>query len=241
MNYQPTLFCGEQNIQPIPIFVVGYTYDNLIWQQPCMIEQPILTPKLVHENNFFNPLNKENYCLCSIEQTSTPCESLLTLNSRGLYSDPLQGTNGSSNSDDEKIMPLSNLTISLEPMNVQRKKKQRLLKERMRNKRPEILKSLSIICNEDAILISKKKKPAPRRSTNSARRSEYIGVFKNGPNWQALIAIDGVKTYIGTYKSEYEASRAFDYYSLLLHGLTAITNFDYSKRQIKMLFEENSS
>ena len=88
----------------------------------------------------------------------------------------------------------------------------------MKGKEAEILKLLNIICDEDAILISKTKKPVARRSTNSARRSNYIGVFKNGPNWQALIAIDGVKTYIGTYKGEEEAARAFDYYSIYLHA-----------------------
>ena len=35
------------------------------------------------------------------------------------------------------------------------------------------------------------------------------------------------KTYIGTYRSEAQAARAFDFYSLLLHSTTAKTNFDY--------------
>ena len=121
-------------------------------------------------------------------------------------------------------------------MKVQRKKKRRLLEDRMKGKSPEILKSLSIIYDKESIIISGKKKPAPRKSTNSNRRSEYIGVFKNGPNWQALIAIDSVKTYIGTYTTEMEAAKVFDFYSLMLNGLTATTNFSYSKGDIERLF-----
>ena len=77
--------------------------------------------------------------------------------------------------------------------------------------------------------------------SHSNRRSAYIGVFKNGPNWQSLISIDKKKTYIGTYLTEIEAARAFDYYSILLHGLTAVTNLDYSKRDILELITENQA
>uniref|UniRef100_A0A7S3NFF3 AP2/ERF domain-containing protein n=1 Tax=Euplotes harpa TaxID=151035 RepID=A0A7S3NFF3_9SPIT len=73
--------------------------------------------------------------------------------------------------------------------------------------------------------------------TASRRRSQYIGVFKNGANWQALITINKRKVYIGTYATELQAARAFDFHSLLLHGILATTNFDYCKEEIVGLAE----
>mmetsp|Transcript_8770 Transcript_8770/g.9958 ORF Transcript_8770/g.9958 Transcript_8770/m.9958 type:complete len:169 (-) Transcript_8770:39-545(-) len=119
---------------------------------------------------------------------------------------------------------------------IQRKtndRKKLLLEQRIQNKMPTIFKSLEMICDEDTILIHGKPKLAPRR--NSVRRSRYIGVFKNGPNWQALIAIDKKKTYIGTYETELEAAMYFDLISILINGLTALTNFSYSKKDIMRL------
>ena len=87
---------------------------------------------------------------------------------------------------------------------------------------------------EDAFttIVFANKKPEPRCGALSKTRSAYIGVTKNGSNWQALIAIKKRKTYIGTYVSETEAAIAFDFYCILIHGLTAKTNFSYTKGQI---------
>lgn len=130
----------------------------------------------------------------------------------------------------------------IDPLSIEeqrlRPKKKLLLQQRIENKRPKILKALDLIMNDNAPLIVARQKAAPRRSANSNRRSTFIGVFKNGPNWQALISIDKRKTYIGTYATELEAARAFDYHSILLHDLTAITNFNYSKSEILQLFAE---
>lgn len=117
-------------------------------------------------------------------------------------------------------------------------KKKLLLQQRIDTKRPKILKSLELVNNEGATLINARTKAAPRNTTNSSRRSNFIGVFKNGPNWQALISINKKKTYIGTYATEEEAAKAFDYHSILLHNLTATTNYSYNKRQILQLFEK---
>ena len=47
-----------------------------------------------------------------------------------------------------------------------------------------------------------------------------------------MISVDKRKSYIGTYVSELEAAQAFDFYSLLIHGFSAKTNFSYSKVDI---------
>lgn len=64
---------------------------------------------------------------------------------------------------------------------------------------------------------------------NSGRRSKFIGVSKNGQNWQVLINMGKYKKYIGTYTSEDEAAIAYDFYSICLHSVKAKTNFSYTK------------
>lgn len=75
------------------------------------------------------------------------------------------------------------------------------------------------------------------RRVVSDRRSNYIGVSKNGPNWQSMISLNKKKAYIGTYQEEKDAALSFDFYAILIHGLNAKTNFTYNKSQIlSMIF-----
>ena len=80
----------------------------------------------------------------------------------------------------------------------------------------------------------------PFRVNASAKRTSYFGVNKNGPNWQTLITINKRKTYVGTFMTEVEAARAFDFYSMLLHLDSAKTNFSYNKDQALSLISELS-
>jgi hypothetical protein len=64
---------------------------------------------------------------------------------------------------------------------------------------------------------------------NSGRRSMFIGVSKNGQNWQVLINMGKFKKYIGTYPTEKEAAIAYDFYSICLHLKKAKTNFTYDR------------
>ena len=97
-----------------------------------------------------------------------------------------------------------------------------------------LLKTISYL--EDTIIINRKDKSAQAMHLSS-RRSQYIGVFKNQNNWQALISINKRKTYIDTYSTEIEAAKAYDFYSILLNKLLAKTNFDYSKSEIISMVE----
>ena len=99
-----------------------------------------------------------------------------------------------------------------------------------------LLSTVRRVANEHKIVVYSKRKSAARQVISS-RRSQYTGVFKNGDNWQALIAINKKKTYIGTYATELEAAKVFDFYSLLLNNITATTNFDYSKRLVVEMVE----
>ena len=99
-------------------------------------------------------------------------------------------------------------------------------------KTEDLLRYLNFIEFDYQILIFGKEKAQPKEGPLSSKRSRFIGVFKNGEVWQALININNRKTYIGTYDTEGEAARAFDFYSILIHFFDAKTNFDYTKENI---------
>lgn len=96
----------------------------------------------------------------------------------------------------------------------------------------DLLRTLLMIKSENTVLVSGKRKAESKEGPLSDTRSSFIGVSRNGLNWQALIAINKRKTYIGSYESEKDAAMAFDFYSILLHSLTAKTNFSYTKEDI---------
>ena len=92
----------------------------------------------------------------------------------------------------------------------------------------ELVDLLDLLAWNPSVIIIHGKAKVERRA-NSRRRSDYIGVSKNGPNWQSMISIQKKKIYIGTYQNEREAAIAFDFYSILIHHFDAKTNFNYSK------------
>ena len=69
---------------------------------------------------------------------------------------------------------------------------------------------------EDKIIVYAKKK-SEAKVCRSNRRSRFTGVFRNGDNWQSFISIEKRKTYLGTYDTQEEAAKVFDFYSLLLN------------------------
>uniref|UniRef100_A0A7S3KSC9 AP2/ERF domain-containing protein n=1 Tax=Euplotes crassus TaxID=5936 RepID=A0A7S3KSC9_EUPCR len=64
------------------------------------------------------------------------------------------------------------------------------------------------------------------------RRSKYIGVSRNNANWQALINVNKIKRYIGTFSSELQAAEAYDLYSFAIRGEQAPLNFAYTPLQM---------
>eukprot|EP00344_Euplotes_crassus_P001937 CAMPEP_0197005150 /NCGR_PEP_ID=MMETSP1380-20130617/28091_1 /TAXON_ID=5936 /ORGANISM="Euplotes crassus, Strain CT5" /LENGTH=160 /DNA_ID=CAMNT_0042424187 /DNA_START=215 /DNA_END=697 /DNA_ORIENTATION=+ len=76
------------------------------------------------------------------------------------------------------------------------------------------------------------KKAKSAHKKHLRRRSKYIGVSKNNSNWQALINVDQVKKYIGTFADELGAARAYDMHSVALSGEEASLNFNYSTEEM---------
>ena len=73
-----------------------------------------------------------------------------------------------------------------------------------------------------------KKSQACATKNISKRRSRFTGVTKNSSNYQTLIVVKGKKIYVESYAKEEHAALTFDFYSMLLHGVKAITNFKYT-------------
>jgi hypothetical protein len=63
------------------------------------------------------------------------------------------------------------------------------------------------------------------RGKHSDNTSGYKGVFRNGRGWMARIVTDRKITYLGTFKTEIEAARAYDEAAKRLHGKFAALNF----------------
>jgi hypothetical protein len=103
-----------------------------------------------------------------------------------------------------------------------------------KNSLPEIQKQLKSLINlvnsrEISTIHGRPKNVNALGEDNSGRRSMFIGVSKNGQNWQVLINMGKFKKYIGTYPTEKEAAIAYDFYSICLHLKKAKTNFTYDK------------
>jgi len=99
----------------------------------------------------------------------------------------------------------------------------------------DLQKTQTFLCDllqESHEVIIHHKEKFIRRTTNSKRRSKYIGVFKNSENWQAFVTIKKKKRYIGTFKTEEGAAQAYDFYSILTCRETAFTNFNYTKSDV---------
>ena len=60
---------------------------------------------------------------------------------------------------------------------------------------------------------------------------------KNSSNYQTLIVVNGRKIYVGSYPMEEYAAVTYDFYSLLLHGPKATTNFSYTPDDVMKMLE----
>ena len=78
---------------------------------------------------------------------------------------------------------------------------------------------------------------SPYFNLSKPRSSNYIGVSKNGENWQVLINCGKAKKYIGTFYSEVEAAITYDFYWIWLHSSMAKTNFTYDLKLLKEMME----
>mmetsp|Transcript_30519 Transcript_30519/g.34950 ORF Transcript_30519/g.34950 Transcript_30519/m.34950 type:complete len:197 (+) Transcript_30519:94-684(+) len=75
-------------------------------------------------------------------------------------------------------------------------------------------------------------KASPKIKSRNSKLSHFRGVSNNGRKWQVMIMGFAKKIYFGGIDTEEEASHKYDKYAILMHGLEAKTNYDYTKRQL---------
>ena len=139
-----------------------------------------------------------------------------------------------SNSKSSQTSSVESLDIWVTPKKQARiKRKKENFKEEFIAYSNNILKRIDDIKDINKTILHKSEKPAKsKNSKHPEKRSKYIGVSKNGNNWQALVVIGPNKVYLGTYKNEIEASYVFDFYSIISHFTEAKVNRSYNATQI---------
>ncbi|TNV81846.1 hypothetical protein FGO68_gene12305 [Halteria grandinella] len=102
-----------------------------------------------------------------------------------------------------------------------------------KERRRELLQLIRETDDGGKLLIqAKSKKNHQNLNQDGFRGSTYRGVSKNKNKWQMMIMGNFKKMYIGAIENEQEAAFLYDKIAILVHGLKAKTNFDYSKQQI---------
>ena len=104
-----------------------------------------------------------------------------------------------------------------------------------KTKREDIEKNESSVSNNKKKIfeikkITDRKKEAEKEKKMKKyiyRGSKYRGVSRNGKTWQVLIMINRNKNYIGNFKSEEEAGKAYDEYAMKYHKNKARLNFSH--------------
>ena len=102
----------------------------------------------------------------------------------------------------------------------------------------KLYSNLRTYLDTDGVFIHGKNKAQACTSKDlSKRRSRYTGVTRNSANYQTLIVINGKKTYVDTFSEELLAAITFDFYSMLLHGKRAATNFTYKAEEVREMVD----
>jgi hypothetical protein len=86
----------------------------------------------------------------------------------------------------------------------------------------------------------------PRSSTFTSkvhseafRGSKYRGISKNGRNtWQVLVMVNRHKKYVGAIYDEIMAAKVYDKITIQYQGISAKTNFSYTKSEVIDILKE---
>ncbi len=167
-----------------------------------------------------NPLN--NYWLWDLNTLSSP----------GVEASPWIITGDSWNEESKETSKTKGKKVT------ERKRNKQVFKPKFIEKAEDLHKKLvRQEVSDRKIYSASSKVSVPEGQNLSKPRAKYIGVSKNGKNWQSLIVINNIKVYLGTYKTQIEAAVMFDFHSILMKGDKARVNNDYTARQVLEMVE----
>ena len=193
-------------------------------QQPTILLQPVqvlyqgfvMPPEMA--SNFSNLLDLNHYWMWDVFSDKTGFKPV---------------SNELSSSDKTVRIPTS------------RKSKKAQFKDYFVSKADEVYTLLQKVMDKDRKMFKKTNKSAVTPGHIPLKpRAKFIGVSKNGNNWQSLIVINNSKVYMGTYKSQLEAATIFDFHSMIVHYKCAKVNYDYSANDLIdmiQIFKENDN
>ena len=164
-------------------------------------------------------------------------QNLLFYNLKNQYNQLLQLFLQNSKKNNNNLFTMLNeRVLSFDNFNnINTSKKSDLSLLNKKTKRKEIEAKHNTVQNKKGkIFIIKKIKDREKEAQEEKRLKKYIyrgskyrGVSRNGNTWQVLIMINRNKNYIGNFKSEEEAAKAYDEYAMKYHKSKARLNFSH--------------
>ena len=132
-----------------------------------------------------------------------------------------------------KYMPYPSTIQNINPNSVNIQKKKITLLNKKTSREEEKKNKKKFVIEQKAKIFSIKKVKDKEREAEEEKKlkkyiyrgSKYRGVSRNGKTWQVLIMVNRNKNYIGNFKSEDEAAKAYDEYAMKFHKNKARLNF----------------
>ena len=184
-------------------YCTGHEWMSMNWEQVMMNQYQLAIEASLS-------LLLEQYCLCTHELNSSSTNDISTSQSALSYKSHETSYDKPHKTDQKAI-------------------KTRRRRNILPNLDSDLLRLLEKARNGDLEEVFSEKKLMKSQMNKSSRRSsQYIGVSKNGDNWQSLINHGHSKKYIGTYSNEIEAAIAYDFFAIALQGSKSRINFKYN-------------
>jgi hypothetical protein len=126
-----------------------------------------------------------------------------------------------------------------------KKRKRKIIKQTENNNEIKVLKNNKVVYVNNFLLNSYSTSKNIKKLDKIAfirrnkRSSRFRGVSKNGNQWQVLMMIKKRKLYVGSFASEELAARIYDVLTIKSRGIRARTNFIYTSKQIKNIYDKD--
>jgi len=192
---------------------------------------------------------RENFCFNSSEEPKDPAIEISTYNLGDLIpneqritptlKDSLAKKNNYSSEEEEVKVPAQKLQRGVNRIGKKYKKKENFTIQKnlppLDDHHSSLIRQIQIGALNNIYRSIKIRGGVSKNSTG--RRSEFIGVSRNGDNWQVMVNLHNSKKYAGTYPTEKQAALVNDFFTISLQGSKACTNFHYSAQNIEMMVD----